>query len=428
MGAYAGPNISEDGLVLALDAANKKSYSQNEFQYSTDIFAWSGTSANAATLSRDTISSPVGNTPLKMEVTGDDPYTGTYNSATWNIAPAANGQTWVVSVYVKATVATTGEIFIFGANSSGTGFVNSAWLTITSSNVNIGTEWTRVSHTITMANADIAYIHTRLDGTPSGGAGITIWWDGLQVERVPSGTTTPTPFTSAYYGGSVYRDLVGSNNGTLVNYPTYNSSGGESLSFDGVDDYVEVSTRNTNLEFQPTQAFSVFVWIYNLTDSSGAIVSNMVGSSPYPGWDLWRNGGGTIAGHLISSWTGNAIKVKVNFDHLSNTNKWVNIGYTYNGSSPANATDALNSMNFYINGQLTTSGKANESGVDGFNTTTETISYDSSQRFRVASRWASGSYSQGSLLTTSNISIYNRALTASEIQQNFNATRGRFGV
>jgi hypothetical protein len=26
------------------------------------------------------------------------------------------------------------------------------------------------------------------------------------------------------------------------------------------------------------------------------------------------------------------------------------------------------------------------------------------------------------------VSIYNRALTASEIQQNFNATRGRFGI
>jgi hypothetical protein len=28
----------------------------------------------------------------------------------------------------------------------------------------------------------------------------------------------------------------------------------------------------------------------------------------------------------------------------------------------------------------------------------------------------------------SNVSIYNKALTASEIQQNFNATKGRFGL
>ena len=109
-----------NGLVLGLDAANKKSYSQNEFQYSTDIFGWcSSVDLSACTISRDTVSSPVGNTPLKMAVTGNDPHIGTYNTSTWNIAPAANGQTWVVSVYVKADVATTGEIVLFGANSSG---------------------------------------------------------------------------------------------------------------------------------------------------------------------------------------------------------------------------------------------------------------------------------------------------------------------
>jgi len=167
---------------------------QNEFQYSTDIFTWCGAAGhNSVTMSRDTISSPVGNTPLKMAVTGNDPHIGTYNSSTWNIAPAANGQTWVVSVYVKADVATTGQIFIFGANSSGTGFVNGAWLTITSTTFNITTEWTRVSHYVTMNDASIAYIHTRLDGPDSGGTGQTIWWDGLQVEKAPSGTTTPTP-------------------------------------------------------------------------------------------------------------------------------------------------------------------------------------------------------------------------------------------
>ena len=234
---------------------------------------------------------------------------------------------------------------------------------------------------------------------------------------------------ASYSGGTTWTDLSGNgNNGTLENGVGFDSDYGGSLSFDGSNEYVEVSTRNTNLEFQPTQAFSVFIWVYNLTDQFGAIVSNMVDSSPYPGWDLWRNGDGTIAGHFISSWFGNAIKVQVNFDHSSNANKWVNIGYTYNGSSPANATDALNSMNFYINGQLTTSGKANDGGADGFNTTTETISYNASQRFRVASRWASGSSSSTSPLTTSQVSIYNKALTAAEVQQNFNALRGRFGI
>jgi len=86
-------------------------------------------------------------------------------------------------------------------------------------------------------------------------------------------------------------------------------------------------------------------------------------------------------------------------------------------------------MNFYVNGQLTTSGKANDISTDGFDTTTETISYNASQRFRVASRWASGSPgSSPSPLTTSQVSIYNKALTAAEVAQNFNALRGRYGI
>ena len=120
MTCAAGPDISENGLVLALDAANKKSYSQNEFQYSTDIVTFSGTTGANSTITRDTISSPVGNTPLKMAVTGNDPYVSSmYNSAAKNIAPAANGQTWIVSVYVKADVVTTGQLFIFGAAADG---------------------------------------------------------------------------------------------------------------------------------------------------------------------------------------------------------------------------------------------------------------------------------------------------------------------
>jgi hypothetical protein len=238
--------------------------------------------------------------------------------------------------------------------------------------------------------------------------------------------------SSSYSGsGTTWTDLSGNgNNGTLVNGPTYSSSNGGGIICDGINDYVELTTRNTNLEFQPTQAFSVFCWVYNLANgtSSGAIISNMVGTGTYPGWDLWRNTSTTIAAHLISSWSSNAVKVEVTFDYASNANKWVNIGYTYNGSSPANATNSLNSINFYINGQLSTAGKANASSTDGFNTTSEVTTYNTSQRLRIASRWSSGAWVQGGPLTISNASIYNRALTAAEIQQNFNATRSRFSI
>jgi Concanavalin A-like lectin/glucanases superfamily len=397
MGAFAGPDISEAGLVLALDAANKKSYSQNEFQNSTDIFAWSGTSANAATLSRDTISSPVGNTPLKMAVTGNDPHLGTYNSGVWNVAPAANGQTWVVSVYVKADVATTGQIFIFGANSAGTAFVGGNWLAISAVGFNITTEWTRVSHYITMANADIAYIHTRLDGPDSGGTGQTIWWDGLQVERVPSGTTTPTPFTSAYYGGSVYRDLSGnSRNATLVSYPNYSSDGLGSILFNSTGPYVQLTGNSYGI----TDVYSVSFWVKRIGGTGVFLYIGQSGTSgmyfeSYTNTDLYTWFFGPNSPQNNGNWGANALS----------TTSWTHITMVMVTSSKTQTR--------YINGAISGSPFVFPNSVTAPSGTQNWLIKNNSQN------WSG---------YISNLQIYNKALTASEIQQNFNATKSRFGL
>lgn len=229
--------------------------------------------------------------------------------------------------------------------------------------------------------------------------------------------------------GTTLYDLSGrGNNGTLTNGPTYVRDGGGAIDFDSTNDYLEVSTRNTDLEFQPLQPYSVFCWCYNLSSAStGSIISNMSNSSPFQGWDLWVNNSSTIAAHLISSWSGNAVKVLVSFDYSSNSNKWIYVGYTYNGTSPSNSTASLNSMNFYLNSKLLTSGKAVETG-DGFDTTSEIITYNTSQRLRITGRWASGARASGIPLTMSNTQIYNRELSEPEIAQNFNATRARFNI
>ena len=396
MGAFAGPNISENSLVLALDAANKKSYSQNEFQYSTDIFGWSGTSANAATLSRDAISSPVGNTPLKMVVTGNDPHIQTYNTGTWNIAPAGNGQTWVVSVYVKASVATTGEIYIFGANSAGTGFVGGAWLAISAVEFNVTTEWARVSYYITMANADIAFIHTRLDGPGTGGTGQTIWWDGLQVERVPDGTTTPTPFTSSYYGGSVYRDLVGSNNGTLVTYPNYSNDANGSILFNSTGPYIQLNQNSYDI----TDVYTVSFWVKRI---SGTGVFLYIGQSSttgmyfesYTNTDLYTWFFGANSPQHNGNWGANALS----------TTQWVNVVMTMVTSTKTQTR--------YLNGTI--------SGSPFVFTNAVTAPSGSGN-------WLIKNNSQNWSGYISDLKLYNRALTAQEIQQNFIAIRSRFGI
>jgi hypothetical protein len=401
MGVYGGPKVAAPtGLVLALDPANKKSYSQNEFQYSTDIVTFSGTGSNAATITRDTINSPVGSTPLKMAVTGNDPYVNMYNTSSRNIAPAANGQTWIVSVYVKASVATTGQIFIFGAAANGNVF-DAVTGQISAGGVSIGTDWTRVWYTFTFTKG-ISFIQVRLDGPDSGGTGQTIWWDGLQVERVPSGTTTPTPYTSSYYGGSVFRDLVGSNNGTLVNYPTYSGSNSGSLVFDGTDDSVSIPFNASTMDFSLAQ--TICMWMRPTTGSNTARRNPYNQAFGGPG-TLTYETNGTITYYFGTNGGNNLPYVGRGSGFTIAANETAFISVTRNQST--------NVCNWYKNGVLITTADAG-----GYATTA-----NGSSPILIGSGYVSPFL--GNIYYCK---VYNRALTASEIQQNFIATRSRFGI
>ena len=396
MGVFAGPNISENSLVLALDAANKKSYSQNEFQYSTDIVTFSGTGGANSTITRDTISSPVGNTPLKMVVTGNDPaVTSMYNTPSTNIAPAANGQTWIVSVYAKANVATTGQILIFGAAADGNVF-DAVTGQIAAGGVSIGTDWARVSYTFTFTKG-ISFIQVRLDGPETGGTGQTVWWDGLQVERVPSGTTTPTPFTSSYYGGSVYRDLVGSNNGTLVTYPNYSNDANGSILFNSTGPYIQLNQNSYNI----TDVYTVSFWVKRI---SGTGVFLYIGQSSttgmyfesYTNTDLYTWFFGANSPQNNGNWGANALS----------TTQWVNVVMTMVTSTKTQTR--------YLNGTISGSPFVFTNAVTAPSA--------------VSSNWLIKNNSQNWSGYISDLKLYNRALTAQEIQQNFIATRSRFSI
>jgi hypothetical protein len=234
--------------------------------------------------------------------------------------------------------------------------------------------------------------------------------------------------------GTVWSDLSGNNNtGTLTNGPTFSSANGGSIVFDGTNDYVEMTTRNTALEFQPTQPYSVFTWFrITSTQNSSTIVANMDNTGPnYPGWDLWFNNASTantLAMHLISSWITNAIKIRVDFNYAANLNQWIYFGNTYDGSCPTTSGASLTSVNFYLNGSLYTTGKAVADNADGFNTSSETITYNTNQRFRIASRWSAGGASGASAEAIPIVQVYNRVLSTSEVLQNYNAQKSRFNL
>jgi len=221
--------------------------------------------------------------------------------------------------------------------------------------------------------------------------------------------------------GDSITDRAKGHSGGLYNGVSFvNNSSGGYLNFSASDDYLEFDSVVNDLRFQPTEPFSVFGWFYNIS-YGGALAANMKSSSPYEGWDLWANTSTTIGMHFIKSWTGNAIKIITDFNYSSHSNKWVYFGYTYDGSCPTNATDSKNSVNFYTNAELTETNKTVATG-DGFDSSSEVISYPSGQKFRVGQRYGASA----NATKLGRFEAYNKALTSEEILQNYNATKGRF--
>jgi hypothetical protein len=210
-----------DNCVLYIDAANPKSWSQNVHPNPLDVGSWAvPAGAYQATLSRDTTvtDSPTGGIPLKMAVSSATPnsaYVGTYNSSTWNLAPAVQGQTWTVSYWVKGSSAFSASMLIFEANSSGN------YTTYGQTYYNVTTGWTRVTGTYTTTQATTAYIQVRFDNY---NASTNMWVDGIQVE-LGSTATTFNPKTNSNRA-NLYSQDSNAVIGTTYGVVTYNSTDG----------------------------------------------------------------------------------------------------------------------------------------------------------------------------------------------------------
>ena len=377
-----GPKIVTNGLILDLDAADINSYSPNVIPNPTDIFAWCGTSAlNSCTISRDTsITRQYGSIPLKMTVTGTDSHIRTYDSSTWNLAPAANGQTWTVSVYAKASVASTfGQIFIFPTNASGlvlSPFGNDT-LALTNS-------WTRFSFTYTITGAaTTAFIQIRLDGSNT--AGEIIWWDGLQVERASAATT----FNPYYYGDAIWRDFSGNGrNATLINKPLFSNTNKGILTFDGSTQYA--ATSSMALSFY-TFSMECLVKYNSLSGNQGLFTYN--GANVI---NLWKGSG------LGMRWEVNTSSQAITGASDLATGVWYHFVGVYNGSQ----------------------GILYRNGVVYAGPTALTSHTSDSTTFEVG-RYNGAGNTNGSIAMAR---FYDRGLTATEVLQNYNTTKARFGL
>jgi len=197
--------------------------------------------------------------------------------------------------------------------------------------------------------------------------------------------------------GTTWTDLSGNgNSGTLTNGPTFNASNNGYLSFDGINDYIDVG-NGSNLSFGNT--FTAIAWFHVGSTTIYQPIVSKVNSDGSLGWEM-ANSAGTFRSTLRPTST----QINLNQSGSLSLSTWYMGAITFDNTT----------LKMYINGIL------NNSTISG-----GPVTLNSSQNLWIGARGNGNNFYNGFI---SNASIYNRALTASEIQQNFNALRGRYGL
>jgi hypothetical protein len=188
--------------------------------------------------------------------------------------------------------------------------------------------------------------------------------------------------------GTTWNDISGFQyNGTLTNGPTFNSSNGGSIVFDGVDDTCKI---NSNVNITPGLGnFTLDLWINPVTFNTPFSPIYVTALSN----GLWigtNNTNFVIRAYAISNLLTYAV--------LPTLNTWTNVIISRNSTT----------FFLYYNGVQVSTSTATQNFVQG--------------DIYLAS-------DNGGTLTNIKISstkYYNRALSSTEVLQNYNATKGRY--
>jgi hypothetical protein len=216
--------------------------------------------------------------------------------------------------------------------------------------------------------------------------------------------------TKSYPGsGLVWTDISGNGNtGTLTNVPTFSGTNTGCIVFDGTNDYVNIET-STSINSPLASDFSYDIWVYpQVTAYSypkifakgkfGTAQNNLV-----LGMNLTTTPKSMNVELMVSSSA--VYPLSINFEPY----QWYNIVITRSIS--------LGNMSMYANSALSTSSTISSISANFSNT----------NPLRIGST-SEGAAAEFSSQRVASFKFYNRALSAAEVAQNFNALRGRFGI
>ncbi len=208
--------------------------------------------------------------------------------------------------------------------------------------------------------------------------GLVLYLDAANVKSYVSGSTT-------------WADISGNGrNGTLTNGPTYSSANGGNIVFDG--------------------------------SNKRAILTTPFGQSGFTTVSTWYN---RVEGSSSTTWRTLLATTSTNVHHLISQDPSRVLGL-WDGSFRSFGYTPLIDGKFHNYTVIYQSGINATLYVDGIFISTITIVLNlTTSPIGSIGNWNSGNYWVGNIAQTL---IYNRALSAQEILQNYNATKTRFGL
>jgi hypothetical protein len=397
---YTGPKIVRDGLVLNLNAGDTKSFrgepTVNLAYNSNGIIDWNISNLVAAV--------------SRIEITTNSIYritstTGGAFRIAFNASKLINAKTYTLSYTYKII-------------SGGTTFSMSDWCdTALFNRVDIDYNSYKFS-SASGTRSTYDTIYRFMDFNISANTIVEIW--DLQLEEKPYST----PFVNGTRGSTVatgggWSDRSGNgNHGELVNGVGYNSGNSGSLVFDGVDDRINIGNTITSIN---TSELSIELFFR--TNISTSNVNILIG------WHNTQTSHGYIC---LGNFTGHWSNESISFYNQGTSTTDLSFAYT-NGHSFLQDTNwhhtifVLNTNNYriYIDGSEVTINTSFRNGSPSTTFPNNLFGYGSTPSVALGVGGSQPSYGNINIASTK---IYNRALTPTEVLQNYNATKSRFNL
>ena len=209
--------------------------------------------------------------------------------------------------------------------------------------------------------------------------------------------------------GITITDIGGNENtGTLTNGPTFDSGDGGSIVFDDTNDYITFGNTST-LNFEWNDPHSIEVWLKRSNASHSYIVGKNESSGNYRGTEFTFSGVNLIQ-YVIRNSNTTGTRIFSRSTNTYNDGEWHQFVVTYDGSGTAGGigiyVDTISDVNVVNTGNIT----------GGITSTANAV---------IGARNGVANYFGGNIAS---VKYYNKVLTSAEILQNYNTTKGRFGL